>query len=130
MSIEPLQKAVQILGGQSATARALSTATRKIVQAHIYKWLNSPNPDQTPPAEYCPSLERATDDAGERVSCEELRPDVDWSVLRNSGPLNQPLLTGVDRRVEDRRVHDQRAGDRRIPDLFEAAASAEKEKAV
>lgn len=121
MSIESLQKAVQILGGQTATARALSTPARKIVQANVYKWLNSPNPDQTPPAEYCPALERATGDAGERVLCEELRPDVDWSVLRNTGPLKTP--NGVERRIEDRRKKDQRFCDRRALDLFEADAS-------
>lgn len=31
------------------------------------------------PAEHCPTVERAT---GGKVRCEELRPDVDWSVLR------------------------------------------------
>jgi len=33
------------------------------------------------PAERCPEIERATDG---RVTCEELRPDVDWAVLRRS----------------------------------------------
>lgn len=31
------------------------------------------------PAERCPAIERATDGA---VRCEELRPDIDWAVLR------------------------------------------------
>ena len=31
------------------------------------------------PAEHCPAIERAT---GGAVRCEELRPDVAWSVLR------------------------------------------------
>lgn len=31
------------------------------------------------PAERCPAIERAT---GGQVSCEDLRPDVDWAVLR------------------------------------------------
>ncbi len=31
------------------------------------------------PADLCPAIERAT---GGAVRCEELRPDVDWSVLR------------------------------------------------
>lgn len=35
------------------------------------------------PAEFCPSIERATDG---RIRCEELRPDVDWSVLRAPAP--------------------------------------------
>ena len=78
MSIQTLQRAVEFLGGQTATARAIG---RNLKQAHVYKWLNSPNPDLMPPAEYCPAIERAT--AG-RFRCEDLRPDVDWAVLRNS----------------------------------------------
>lgn len=34
---------------------------------------------QNVPAEYCPAIERAT---GGMVRCEELRPDVEWDVLR------------------------------------------------
>ncbi|MCB0252548.1 MAG: helix-turn-helix domain-containing protein [Anaerolineae bacterium] len=33
------------------------------------------------PAERCPDIERAT---GGVVRCEDLRPDIDWSVLRDS----------------------------------------------
>ncbi|QLB23339.1 transcriptional regulator [Phocoenobacter skyensis] len=33
------------------------------------------------PAEYCPEIEKLTKG---QVRCEELRPDIDWSVLRNS----------------------------------------------
>lgn len=80
MSIEHLQKAVEILGGQTATAQAIGRSIgRDLKQAHVYAWLNSPNPDLMPPAEYCPALERATRGA---VRCEDLRPDVDWAVLR------------------------------------------------
>jgi DNA-binding transcriptional regulator YdaS (Cro superfamily) len=82
MSIESLQKAVGILGGQTATAKALSRSGRKISQTHIWNWLNSPNPDQMPPSDYCPDIELATNG---RVTCEQLRPDVNWSVLRCSG---------------------------------------------
>lgn len=34
------------------------------------------------PAERCPDIEAAT---GGKVRCEELRPDVNWSVLRKVG---------------------------------------------
>ncbi|WP_373766364.1 transcriptional regulator [Glaesserella sp.] len=34
------------------------------------------------PAEHCPEIERFTNG---KVTCEELRPDVNWAVLRNSG---------------------------------------------
>jgi DNA-binding transcriptional regulator YdaS (Cro superfamily) len=36
------------------------------------------------PAEYCPSIERETAGA---VRCEDLRPDVDWGVVRHSAAL-------------------------------------------
>lgn len=34
------------------------------------------------PAERCPEIEKFTEG---KVTCEELRPDVNWAVLRNSG---------------------------------------------
>jgi len=37
------------------------------------------------PAERCPAIERAT---GGAVTCEELRPDVDWQFIR--GTLTKP----------------------------------------
>lgn len=133
---------MQIIGGQAALARALSTPLRKIGQPHVYKWLNSPNPDQMPPAEYCPSIERATG-----VRCEELRPDVDWSVLRNSdchhaahvteqdpgmafGEFGEPR-TGLERREGDRRqvidpdfgdFGEPRDGERRVEDRRQSAS--------
>ena len=38
------------------------------------------------PAERCPEIEKATLGA---VTCEELRPDVDWAYLRSTGPVKQ-----------------------------------------
>lgn len=78
MSIESLKAAVEKAGGQTALAQQIG---RGIKQAHVWKWLNSKNPDQMPPAEYCPAIEKATG-----VACEALRPDVEWSVLRGSRP--------------------------------------------
>ena len=74
MSIEALHKAVAKAGGQTALAGMIG---RGIKQPHVYGWLNSSNPDQMPPAEYCPAIEKATG-----VPCEELRPDIEWAVLR------------------------------------------------
>lgn len=34
------------------------------------------------PAEHCPAIERFTRDRGDPVTCEELRPDIPWGVLR------------------------------------------------
>jgi DNA-binding transcriptional regulator YdaS (Cro superfamily) len=80
MSIQSLKKAVDLAGGQTALARALTRPGRTITQAHVWKWLHSPNPDVMPPAEYCPDIERITG-----VRCEELRSDVNWGVLRGTG---------------------------------------------
>jgi DNA-binding transcriptional regulator YdaS (Cro superfamily) len=44
----------------------------------ISQWCNGIRPV---PAERCPAIERATNGA---VRCEDIRPDVDWAVLRNS----------------------------------------------
>lgn len=69
------------MGNQTRLAEVLSSPTKKISQAHVWNWLNSTNPDKMPPAEYCPAIERAT---GGQVLCEDLRPDVDWAVLRGT----------------------------------------------
>lgn len=50
------------------------------------------------PAEHCPAIERAT---GGAVRCEDLRPDIDWGVLRATAPVE----------VEDPTDH----ADRRSP---------------
>jgi DNA-binding transcriptional regulator YdaS (Cro superfamily) len=42
------------------------------------------------PAEHCPTIERLTD--GE-IQCEQLRPDVDWAVIRSSQPALQRRAT-------------------------------------
>jgi len=44
----------------------------------VQGWRNKERRFATP-AEYCPAIERAT---GGKVRCEELRPDIDWAVLR------------------------------------------------
>lgn len=42
------------------------------------------------PAEHCPTIERVT---GGAVRCEDLRPDIDWAVLRGAAPA--PELESV-----------------------------------
>ena len=72
------------------------------------------------PAERCPAIEKAT---GGAVTCEELRPDVDWAYLRGTGANYQepeanqgtvviPVVT-PERRAEGRRDHERRDGERR-----------------
>lgn len=61
----PLQRAIAIVGGQSALARHLG-----ISQAAVWNWLNKPLPV---PAEHAPTIERVT---GGRVTKNQLRPDL------------------------------------------------------
>lgn len=42
----------------------------------VNQWVNG---DRHVPAERCPDIEAAT---GGAVTCEELRPDISWAVLR------------------------------------------------
>jgi len=44
--------------------------------AFVNQWATGRRPV---PAEFCPKIERATSGA---VRCEDLRPDIEWSVLR------------------------------------------------
>jgi DNA-binding transcriptional regulator YdaS (Cro superfamily) len=69
---EAIGEAVRLAGGQSALAAALGKR-----QAHVYHWLQAGRV----PAQYCPSIERITSGA---VTCEDLWPDTEWSVLRIS----------------------------------------------
>ena len=78
-----LRRAADVLGGQSALASACGYTDRR----HVWPWFNT---DRRVPAEHCPAIERATRaKAAEQgapkliVTCEELRPDVAWSVLRD-----------------------------------------------
>ena len=68
-----LYRAAEILGGQAALAKILGYEDRR----NVWPWFATDRPF---PAEHCPTVERATN--GE-VTCEQLRPDVSWSVLRN-----------------------------------------------
>jgi len=85
-----LNRAAELLGGQSAVASACGFTDRR----HVWPWFNT---DRRVPAEHCPSIERATREKvieqghGEPVTCEELRPDVAWSVLREQATPADPL---------------------------------------
>ncbi|WP_366505928.1 helix-turn-helix domain-containing protein [Tessaracoccus sp.] len=70
--MEHLDRAISIVGSQSALATQCG-----VVQGAVSNWRQR----KSIPAEYCPAIERATAGA---VRCEDLRPDVDWSVLRDS----------------------------------------------
>ena len=69
-AVKTLDKAIQVAGSQAGLARSIGVA-----QQVVNNWIKRGNV----PAEYCPRIERATAGA---VRCEDLRPDVDWAVLR------------------------------------------------
>ena len=71
-NIMHLDRAIEIAGSQAALARHCG-----VVQTAVSNW----RARESIPAEYCPAIERATDGA---VRCEDLRPDVDWQVLRGT----------------------------------------------
>jgi DNA-binding transcriptional regulator YdaS (Cro superfamily) len=70
--MDALQRAVEIVGSQSALALAIGR-----VPQVVNNWMRRGNV----PAESCPDIERATNGA---VRCEDLRPDVDWAYLRGT----------------------------------------------
>ena len=65
-----LERAIALAGGPTNMAHALGLTSRSVV----YQWGKN-----RVPADICPDIEALTG-----VSCEELRPDVNWSVVRNS----------------------------------------------
>lgn len=69
---DALVRAINIIGSQSALARALGKS-----QPYVPKWLKSRN---GLPPEYCPSVERLTH---RQVRCEELNGAVDWAYVRH-----------------------------------------------
>lgn len=92
--MKPLEKAIQCCEGQAGLASAIGG---EVKQQHVWNWLN--RSEGKVPAEHCPAIEFATRRiATERcdeslvVTCEELRPDVKWDVVRdNAAP--EPATT-------------------------------------
>lgn len=68
--MQAIERAIREAGGATKLASMLGVKPQ-----HVCNWVV-----RQVPAERCPSIERATRGA---VRCEELRPDVDWSVLRH-----------------------------------------------
>jgi DNA-binding transcriptional regulator YdaS (Cro superfamily) len=64
---DALKRACQIVGSQTELARKLNRT-----KAAVSRWLK-----EGVPAEVCPDIEKLTG-----VPCEDLRPNVNWSVLR------------------------------------------------
>lgn len=71
----PLERAIRLADGMTALARKLNERGHDIKgHATVYQWKVG-----RVPADYCPDIEAITG-----VRCEELRPDVNWSVLRKA----------------------------------------------
>ena len=66
--ITPLEQAIKIAGGMTKMAGSLSLSSHAVV----YQWKK-----KQVPAEKCPDIEALTG-----ITCEQLRPDVNWAVLR------------------------------------------------
>lgn len=65
----PLDRAIKAAGGVAALASRIG-----VVQTAVSNWRSR----RSVPAEHCPAIERETG-----VRCEDLRPSVDWAVLRD-----------------------------------------------
>lgn len=69
------ERAIRILGGTVNAARLLQVKDER--HQTVQSWLR-----HRVPAEHCPAIERETRAKDEVVTCEELRPDIPWAVLR------------------------------------------------
>jgi DNA-binding transcriptional regulator YdaS (Cro superfamily) len=75
-SKEALQRAISQAGGKTALMRKLNERGHDIKSHNVIsQW-----EDNGVPAKYCPDIEAVSDG----VRCEELNPDVNWSVLRKA----------------------------------------------
>jgi DNA-binding transcriptional regulator YdaS (Cro superfamily) len=79
-----LQRVFSLCGGQTALAKKLG-----IRQSAVGNWAIRGRV----PAERCPDVERLVNGA---VTCEELRPDVDWAYLRGTA---KPSLSEPERKA-------------------------------
>ncbi|EON11935.1 helix-turn-helix domain-containing protein [Pandoraea sp. SD6-2] len=68
---KPLDKAIRIVGSATKLATVLG-----VTKSAVGQWGEE---GRRVPAEHCPGIEHAT---GHQVLCEELRPDIDWLVVR------------------------------------------------
>lgn len=82
-------QAVQILGGSAQAARVLGVKGGRYQT--VQGWLRN-----RVPAEQCPGIERETRRLGNAVHCEAMRPDVPWSVVRESDGPARTDVAAVD----------------------------------
>lgn len=70
-NLKAIKEACLFVGGQAALSRFL-----KISSPTVNQWITG---KRQIPAGRCPEIEKATNGS---VTCEELRPDIDWTYLR------------------------------------------------
>lgn len=95
----PLDRAISLAGGITKLAGRLGLKSHSVID----QWRRN-----RVPAEHCPLIERTTrelaaESGGLPITCEELRPDVAWDVLRLQAAPNE-------RRRVDRRSKPQAEG--------------------
>lgn len=83
-SLDAIREACRMVGGQAAMSRNLGVSSPTVNQ-----WTTG---IRQIPAERCPEIEKAT---GGSVTCEELRPDVDWAFLRGTRPVSSDQKTNA-----------------------------------
>jgi DNA-binding transcriptional regulator YdaS (Cro superfamily) len=76
MEPKPIVKACAAVGGISRLAGVL-----RVTPPTVSQWVSG---RRQIPAERCPEIEKATG-----VTCEELRPDVQWGLLRGTAAPGQ-----------------------------------------
>jgi DNA-binding transcriptional regulator YdaS (Cro superfamily) len=75
-TLSPLDRACLLVNGTTRLAELLTERLgRHVSKASVSRWKS-----ERVPAEVCPDIEALTG-----VRCEELRPDVNWGVLRQQG---------------------------------------------
>jgi DNA-binding transcriptional regulator YdaS (Cro superfamily) len=74
MSTHAIRRACAALGSQAELARRVGVSVSMVSQ-----WCTGARPL---PTERCIDIERETRASGDPVTVEELRPDVDWAVIR------------------------------------------------
>lgn len=73
----PIKRAARLCGGVERLASMMTVyGPEGLSRMTVYLWAR---PGKKVPAEYCPDIERLTG-----VTCEELRPDVNWGFLRGT----------------------------------------------
>lgn len=98
-SLDAIRKACEAVGGQAEMSRKLCVSSPTVNQ-----WVMGVRPI---PAERCPAIEKAT---GGVVTCEDLRPDVDWNYLRSTS-LPQPGDKGASHVLQSNSTPNQNPTD-------------------